>query len=365
MQSQIFLPNNHSKWQIAYREVAPEVNQEIIEVFLKHYGEQGDRILSVEQVDETEINSNNFKVTFVRAGMNRVILIRRYGEKRDKALLEATASVLDHLQAKRVRAPKILRSNEENTFEREGAYTYTAFEFLDGNHYRGTLPEIASVAHELAKLHDSLVDVPNKEALGKAVAFPQATLDLRIYDEDIWERIFLAAKQTDTARGDAEFDARLLSHEGLLRDALMSTAPDMYADTERSLVHFDLHPHNILTDGTELLAIIDLDSLRMLEPMRAVAFSLHRLVRQYIVHMAPEDIDNATKEATRAFLDAYSEVKPLTSGELESIPYFIRNEALSRLSYAMKDYYFNGNPAWKGDLDKQTATIAEAKYFEL
>ena len=67
----------------------------------------------------------------------------------------------------------------------------------------------------------------------------------------------------------------------------------------------------------------------------------------------------------KTFLDAYSGTTALSDEELKSIPYFIRNEALSRLSYAMKDYYFNNNPAWKGDLDKQTATIAEAKYFEL
>ena len=188
---------------------------------------------------------------------------------------------------------------------------------------------------------------------------------MRTYNQDIWERIFAAAKKDDTKRGDSEFDKRLLSHEELVRDALKSTPPEKYAHTARSLVHFDLHPHNILTDGTDLLAIIDLDSLRMLEPMRAVAFALHRLARQHVVHTLPEDIEQATREATRVFLDAYTKVSPLSDEELESIPYFIRNEALSRLSYAMKDYYFNNNPAWKGDLDKQTATIAEAKYFEL
>ena len=365
MQTKIFLPNNHSKWQIAYRAVTPEISKEIAGVFLKHYGEEGDVVVSVEQVDEAEINSNNFKVTFVRRGVEHTMLVRRYGEKRDKDLLEATAAVLDHLGAKGVKVPKILRSHAGNTFEREGAYTHTAFEFLDAQHYRGTLPEISATATELAKLHAALGDLPNKTALEQAVAFPEATLHLRTYDQDIWERILSAAKANDSSRNDPEFDAHLLASESLIRDAVRDTPPDVYAHTEQSLVHFDLHPHNILTDGSDLLAIIDLDSLRKLEPMRATAFALHRLVRQHVVHTEPEDLEEAIRKAIKVFLNAYTGITRLTDEELASIPYFIRNEALSRLSYAMKDYYFNNNPAWKGDLDKQTATIAEAKYFEL
>ncbi len=365
MQSPIFLPNNHSKWQIAYRAVAPEVYEEIAAVFLKHYGEEGDRVLSIEQVDETEINSNNFKVTFMRGATEHTMLLRRYGEKRDKALLEATALVLSHLQQRGVKVPNILRSRTGNTFEHEGANTHTAFEFLDGHHFRGELSEIAAVATGLAKLHQALEDLPNKSELERAVAFPPTMIELRTYDQDIWERILSAAKEADEKRADPEFDAKLISREALIRDALENTQPGQYAHLPRSLVHFDLHPHNILTDGTDLLAIIDLDSLRSLPPMHAVAFALHRLVRQRVVHTAPEDINQATKQAISVFLEAYSTVMPMSSEELASIPYFIRHEALSRLSYAMKDYYFNNNPAWKGDLDKQTATIAEAKYFDL
>ena len=59
MQSPLFLPNNHSKWNIAYRPVSPEVKEEITNVFMKHYGEEGDEVSSVEQVDEAaDLTSN-------------------------------------------------------------------------------------------------------------------------------------------------------------------------------------------------------------------------------------------------------------------------------------------------------------------
>jgi Ser/Thr protein kinase RdoA (MazF antagonist) len=128
-------------------------------------------------------------------------------------------------------------------------------------------------------------------------------------------------------------------------------------------VHFDLHPHNLLADGEHLLAIIDLDSLRVFERMRAVAFALHRIVRQHIVFTQPEDIRAAAAEATRVFLDAYRTHMPLTNKDIHAIPYFIRTEALARLSYAMKDNYLHKNQTWKQDLEKQVSHILEAGYF--
>jgi Ser/Thr protein kinase RdoA (MazF antagonist) len=97
--------------------------------------------------------------------------------------------------------------------------------------------------------------------------------------------------------------------------------------------------------------------------MRAVAFALHRCVRQYIVLAQPEDIRAATAEASKIFLDAYRTHMPLIDEDVQAIPYFIRNEALARLSYAMKDNYLNKNSAWKGDLDKQISSLLESEYF--
>ena len=91
---------------------------------------------------------------------------------------------------------------------------------------------------------------------------------------------------------------------------------------------------------------------------------MHRLVRQHVVLSNPNNIMSAVKNAQKIFLKAYQQSNTLTPEELHAATYFLRHEALSRLSYSMKDFYYNGNGAWKGDLEKQTATIAEASYFE-
>lgn len=363
MQSQIFLPNNHSKWQVNYRKVDRDVFVAVAAVFREYYASPKDTLINIEQVDEAEVNSNNFKLTYTNDYGEKQLLIRRFGEKRDKTSLDAVASVLEYLHAKNLRVPVILRSTRGNIFEKENDLVYIAFSFLPGDHFRGTLSELEDVAGEFARLNNVLSELPEKEKLTELVAMPKAATEMREYSLDVWERIFALAKESNSTRSDPAFDARLLSNERLIMDAVDNTPPELYKDTNRILVHFDLHPHNLLTDGKRLLAIIDFDSLREFEPMRAVAFALHRLVRQHVVHSAPNDIAAAVHDAKKVFLDAYTAQHPLTEVELDSIPYFVRSESLARLSNAMKDYYFNGNPAWKGDLDKQIMNIAESKFF--
>lgn len=364
MQSKIFQPNNHSKWQIAYRPVTPSQREHVEAIFLKHYAKHGDSVIAVEQVDETEVNSNNFKVTFRRNGKDECILVRRYGHKRDHATLEAVLHVLTFLHKKGMRVPEIIHSRSERIFETDDLYTYTAFQFLDGDHYRGTLREVADIAREFARLQSMLDDLPNNEALLRDVEFSPEARELRQYSPDIWKKLIDSAKEK-SPHHDPLFDERLCELSEFILDAVDKTPSTEYDEIPKKLVHFDLHPHNILTDGAALLAIIDFDSLRALPPMRAVAFALHRVVRQHIVYTQPTDIAAAVKNARAVFLDAYQEEQQLSKDEIDSIPYFIRDEALARLTLAMKDYYFNNNSGWKHELEKQTATILEVKYFEV
>ncbi len=260
--------------------------------------------------------------------------------------------------------PEIISSNEGKIIEIEGEYSYTAYQFIEGDHYRGTLAEIADIAGELGKLDALFAVLPSAHALKEKVVFPQKVLALREYNFDIWEDLFQRAEAGMAESSDREFDQRFLVMKDLILGAVEDT-PFLHAENfEKQLVHVDLHPHNLLTDGEKLLAIIDFDSLRVFERMRAVSFALHRLVRQHIVHTQPEDTEAAVKAATQVFLGAYRTNMPLSDEDVRAVPYFIRTEALARLSYAMKDNYLNNNPLWKGDLDKQTASILEAKYFE-
>ena len=355
----LFQPNNHSKWRISYRSVDESANRDIVSIIEEKYSQSGDKVKSVEQVDEIEVNSNNFKVVLESSGGSRIILLRRIRNERDPAKIVEFYRVTGYLEGKGVKVPDVIKTNH-----RGSDYFYVAFEFLPADHYRGTGIELASAAGEFGKMDSALASLPEPERLKKLIQFPKKITQLREFSKEIWKEIFEAVKKHKSTGPEPEFDERLLSFRVFILEAIASTPPGKYVHLPEQVIHFDLHPHNLLTDGTQLLAILDFDSLRFMERIRGVAFALHRMVRQYIIYEKLPITKEAVAGAKELFFKAYLKHGRLTNEEMSAAAYFIRHEALSRISYAMKDYYFNDNGQWRGDLEKQTAAIAEAAYFE-
>lgn len=359
----LFQPNNHSKWKIDYKAVTKENLDLLRKVFLSYYSSFADDVEKIEQVAEAEVNSNNFKISVLKGGKSANFLLRRYPESRNIDSIAGAHKVLRYLKENGLKGPEIILSDKGEEIVAGAPYHYTLFKFLEADHFRGALEEIESAGVEIGKMDFLLNSLPGKEEIKKMIAFPEKVLDLRKFSTEIWVDLFKEAEK-HYGNTDDEFYKKFLSLKDFILEAVAKTPPGKYDDLPKQIIHFDLHPHNLLTDGKELVAIIDFDSLRYFESMRGAAFALHRLVRQHVVFSKPQDIKKAVSRAKEIFLSAYQKFNPLTEGELGSVAYFLRHEALSRLSYAMKDFYLNSNDSWKGDLDKQTATIAEAEYFE-
>ncbi|MEK7551831.1 MAG: phosphotransferase [Patescibacteria group bacterium] len=360
----IFLPNNHSKWKIDYKLVSPDNNENLKKVFLENFSNIADSVISIEQVAETEVNSNNFKLGTSKGKKKSFFLLRRYPETRNIDSIKGAHEVLNFLNKSGLKTPEIILSDSGEEIVHTTPYHYTVFKFLKSNHFKGSLDEIKSAAREFGKMDALLEKLPDATKIKKMLEFPPKVLKLREFSTEIWENIFKEAGKHLEETND-EFDSKLLSFKDFILDAVKKTESlkDEAKTLDKQIIHFDLHPHNLLTDGKKLVAILDFDSLRNFPKMHGIAFAMHRLVRQYIVFAKPKNIKKAVEKAKEIFLNVYQKENPLTELEIKLIPFFLKTEALSRLSYAMKDFYFNGNAAWKGDLDKQTAAIAEAEHF--
>lgn len=104
---------------------------------------------------------------------------------------------------------------------------------------------------------------------------------------------------------------------------------------KRGWVHHDYHPRNVLFDGDEVSAILDMDSLVTDFRMQAVAFAAHRF------------------GDSPAFIDAYHAVDPLTAAERESADAFARREAVRRINWILRD----PSGKWDKDLDKHLEVL--------
>ncbi len=359
-----FIPNNHSVWEISYRGVDTQTEDEIRAIVSAHYAEYISAIDTTEQVDEAEINSNNFKITGVKDIERVTYLLRRISKKRDEEGLRTIFSLMEDVEVRGVRLPHIERSHNQ-PFVSDDRYHYVLFDFIDANHYRGTLAELVSAASVLGSLDSTLKEITPTYRDREVFVFSQEYKSQRTFSEEMWEEIFSAAEAHRKNEEEGGVADRLLSRKDeVLR--FVEEASDIGSTTpEMQLVHFDLHPHNFLADGTEIVAVLDFDSIRYLEKMRAFAFAFHRLIRQHIIATAPEDTEAALQYVKKVFIEEYRKQGTLSDEELALIPAFIKNESIARLTTAMKEYAATGVLAWKTDLEKQLTNCNEADRFQV
>lgn len=357
MQTELFCPNNHSKWIVEYRPINTDLRAELKCVIDNYYSQlfDFDSIRNIEQVDEVEVNSNNFRITVEKNGYWNRYLLRRFPVNRVTNNILATYEIAEYLKSGGLKVPTVILSKNNEKLVWQNGVAWSLFEFLSDTHYRGTVDELKSAGREIGKLNRLLDIIPNKEQIRTLVVFPENYTDARKYSEEIWFDIFDKANDKKD-----EFSEKLLSMKPLIMGYVNQNVSDLYAHLPKQLVHFDLHPHNLLADGEKIVAILDFDSVRYLEKIRTVAFAVHRLVRQCILfnHLPMAEV----RKLSDIFIGEYLREDTLTQEEIVSIPHFIRNEALCRFSYVTKNVYRNGSK-WECDFNKQILSLAESVYF--
>ncbi len=355
-----FAANNHSAWEIKYRPVEAKRIEELLSILKGYYVSYADTVEQIEQVDEAEVNSNNFKITGTKKGEPVTYLLRRVPATRTRNDIERTLVLVRLLAERGVAVPKLLKTDVGDALVTQVDSWYFLFVFIESNHYRGTLAEVADAGRLIGTLDRELAHITPDYVHDPTFAFSEAYKKVREFSVPIWEDIFSKAT-LHAARESDSFGRQLLAR----REEIMASVRDLEAApaAKCQLMHFDLHPHNLLADGTRIMVILDFDSVRYVEKMRAVAFALHRLVRQHVVYTRPPNIAPALALAKTAFIKGYRSQNDLSDAELSVVSYFIKHESLSRLSGAMKEYASTGATAWEQDLAKQLNNIAEAAYF--
>ncbi len=349
-------------WEIKYRRVSEENADYLKDVLKTKYSSYFDTIISIEQVDEAEVNSNNFKVKAEKNGNQVVYLLRRISNNTSRHQAERSCEIMESLAREGVKTPHVLSSDKNEIIVESDKDKFILFEFISGNHYRGTEEELRDAGSSIGALDKKLYQLTARYKDDEALPFSNEEKKIREFSIPIWEDIFEKAEIHSKKENEGSFGAQLLRH----RDEIISFATGFKTMNVENfqLVHFDLHPHNLLTDGKKLLAIIDFDSVRYLEKMRAVSYALHRLVRQNIVFNKSSDFPSEVKRLKNIFIEAYRTQNSLSEEEVKSIPYFIKHESFSRLTNTMKDYANTGSLKWKHDLAKQLSNLKEAEFFK-
>jgi glutamate-1-semialdehyde aminotransferase/Ser/Thr protein kinase RdoA (MazF antagonist) len=369
----IFDRNNHSTFTIDYKPV-PDATRTLIQQVIADHFFPNARIFSVEQVDETEINSNNFKVSLLdEHGHECIVLLRRYNTLQDRARIERSLNLLKWCSAQKLCVPQPYTTTKAGLLaERDGVF-FSCFPFLQARHFRGSTREITEAAQEIAQLHTALARYEQSALFENSKVQENEHARVTTYTPDHIKAFITRIQAKHVQQGVDDIDEYVESVAGFLETMFRDTSKRMQAThaLPLQLTHSDLTPHNFLyAENDELRAIIDFDAVRIAERARDVSFAIYRLGRQLLAFTGEQRTlsDNEKQElvnnATTTFLTTYTHANPLTKEEQEHLATLMYDEICRKILFVLDNRYHKDDHRWDKEIYKFVTALKEIAYFE-
>lgn len=364
---QLFRPDNFSEPDITFKASTPADCAAVSGALARYF--KACTVTAQQQLNASEIHSNNFKVTFRDGGMEKTVLVRRFKSLKNKEQIGFYLGIIDGLRLKGVPVSEVLRADDGALFVSHGGDHYAVFAFVDGDHFVPNDEGMAAVAEGVSGMHRAFrslgADVAEQLTRYQASGGSDYFNKIKTYSEgDVDE---LAAVLASGSIPDGVDIPAVQEALPLLRGAMryVEGYKDGIAWLPKHVIHSDLHPHNVLMRGNELRAIIDFDSMRVSEQARDAAFFIYRFGRQFFVRGGvPEaEIKQQAARVRNLALQAYAGVQPLTPEELALMPVLLKDEMIRKTLFVLKGVFLESNTQWAKDMPKFFASLKEIDYF--
>jgi len=282
---------------------------------------------TVQQLSGHGINSANYKLNF--SGMDYSPLHLKILPRDDGNVIDKL-SVFDRCYQAGVKVAQVVKTKCGEYFVMGHDFVAICFHYYTSQSYTGNLNERIVAAQELGKLNVALSKFD--------IAIPRNEL----YDFLTKREISLIEQKCKGVDGFEELvSVNLRWISKLSKDIYLKlTAENILWRLE----HFDYHPDNVLIENGKVVAIVDFDSICSVPSNLSVAFASDRF-------------SNNAREMAE-FIQAYQRTGPaLSAKQIKQIPILIKYEALQRINYLLRLYFFANNSAWNDALGQQIEII--------
>lgn len=342
----MFEANAHSKFQVGWKEVSSECFAEVCKVLGADYSTYG--VQSVEQVDEWEQGSNNYRVVYrLAGGIPHQFLLRRHILQGPDEIRASTA-VIRHLRQNEIPTPAVLLADANRRFVECGGQYWQMFQFISGDHFRGEGDELALAATLIAQMHHAFDAFPDKRQIVSINAI-MGPLNTAYWD-------VISFMEGANAFEDMLLEKRIFIQEEVARlfrmlsPSVPNDIPMSMYSPEYQVIHGDLHPQNFLFPEGQGCVILDFGNMCIADKRYDIAMALHRLVRQYIVYQG-KPWQETLPEGIGIFLDAYQSVDSLVRQEITTLPVFMKGLLLRKMAGNL-NHYRKGTRNWKNCLSQ-------------
>lgn len=316
----LFTENNHSRWQVGWKDVSAECCTKIVDLARRYYAGGISDVSAVCQADAWEEQSRNYRVIGKDAGGNKKTVLFRQNVSADDGDLITQMLVMEHLSLCGVPAPRIIPARGDASFVRAGGAIWQMFTFIPGDHFRGTEDELTQAAEAVARLHKALRAFLMKEDV------PHIDIAIGPLDAAYWDGI-------SGLRRKNEFEMMLRRRKAMIQDSVSAAAEALAATTQtEEVIHCDIHPHNFLFPPETAPVIIDFGNMCRADQRYDIAMACHRLARQYVVYQQ-RPLQESLAEGVELFLHAYGSVIPLCDQCIKALPIFARGLIFRKMAY--------------------------------
>lgn len=285
---------------------------------------------AIEQFGGAEINSHNFKVHTATGTW----LCKRAPADAEPRLRRALA-LAAWLAPQHLAIPGPVRARDTSFLVPRGDWVWCVWPFVDGTFFHGGTTALQAAASLTGRLHRRLTYTP-----GGMWPVTKWTYGF----EDAADLLDTAGKdRANWARAFGEIPAEHLGRWSRALPAMVHGLSARVAAWGYDVLqpcHGDLHPHNLLMRGSEVAAILDVDSLVVAPYPVTCGFARYKLVRQ------AASAGGDPVALGRAFALSLRMVGPRAHLDDDALREGARAEVVRRLLLVLRLHYRDGNSRW-------------------
>lgn len=278
----------------------------------------------------------------IRTGNSTIVIldgyaIRFYKDGSSAERVERICRILDYLHSNGGKVQEVIREKGAGFVNKECGCWVT--KHYIGDFHDGREKQIKNFAHELARIHLLLKDckIPFNYFLNRR-EYKSPTLEE-------WETIYNTIPYPPNIQ-----DKIVLETKDMLREGY-DLLERCNADASTQLIHFDLHPKNVLFQDDDVAVILDFNAMRRLNILQDVAFAAFRFA-----YYLNKDY-SFVREYSSKFVTYYNEINQIDMGKFD---YYLLKRLLYLTSYILKCRYLEEKPLEDVDLKKYTNFVKVA-----
>lgn len=380
----LWLPTNHSQATINYKPVVEsDVRTKIDRILREFYGAYVGRIYKIELVNEPSATLNYRVQGFAK----KPILLRFHKIVSSEQALVALQSIQRHVFESGVFSDSPINncliplpSTSGRTFEQSDNQLIEVYPFADGVvHYSGkSLTQVENLARKYGLVQKALRDLDagiNLSLLGNLHPY----MSWFQGDQSLFDLICKINGRAILKSNPDSFSLLFGQYQSFLKKVWHEVKPYLAQEADilpKPILH-NFHPHNTFFQGDKCVLIYDYDPvLKNTSEVDALAFALHRFIREYLRSLLQRghvEVEAEIPAVVDTFLEHYSLAGlPVPPDFKNNLSLAIKKTNLARLLQIMSVVYRMANDGdrrderiWYAELVKFISYLEEAEHFNI